>query len=158
MGLKEQLSEEIKVAMKMPDKLRLETLRTMRAVLMEREIEKRGSGQPVTPEDEMAVIMSAAKKRKESIEAFEKGGRQELAEQEKKELAIIQEYLPKQLGADDIAKVIEQVVAETGASGAGDFGKVMPLVMKQLKGKADGKLIQDMVKKRLDPKDSGLGA
>ena len=149
MGLKEQLSEEIKVAMKMPDKLRLETLRTMRAVLMEREIEKRGSGQPVTPEDEMAVMMSAAKKRKESIEAFEKGGRPELVEQEKKELAIIQEYLPKQLGADDIAKVIEQVVAETGASGAGDFGKVMPQVMKQLKGKADGKLIQDMVKKRL---------
>ncbi len=149
MGLKEQLSEEIKVAMKMPDKLRLETLRTMRAVLMEREIEKRGSGLPVTPEDEMAVIMSAAKKRKESIEAFEKGGRPELVEQEKKELAIIQEYLPKQLGTDDIAKVIEQVVAETGASGAGDFGKVMPQVMKQLKGKADGKLIQDMVKKRL---------
>lgn len=149
MGLKEKISEEIKVAMKMPDKLRLETLRTMRAVLMEREIEKRGSGQPVTPEDEMAVLMSAAKKRKESIEAFEKGGRPELVEQEKKELAIVQEYLPKQLGADDIAKVIEQVVAETGASGTGDFGKVMPQVMKQLKGKADGKLIQDMVKKRL---------
>ena len=149
MGLKEQLSEEIKVAMKMPDKLRLETLRTMRAVLMEREIEKRGSGHPVTPEDEMAVMMSAAKKRKESIEAFEKGGRPELVEQEKKELAIIQEYLPKQLCTDDIAKVIEQVVADTGASGAGDFGKVMPQVMKQLKGKADGKLIQDMVKKRL---------
>ncbi|MBM2841522.1 MAG: hypothetical protein HW412_2050 [Bacteroidetes bacterium] len=149
MGLKEQISEEIKVAMKMPDKLRLETLRTMRAVLMEREIEKRGSGQPVTPEDDMAVIMSAAKKRKESIEAFEKGGRPELAEQERKELAIIQEYLPKQMSADDISKVIEQIVVETGASSVADFGKVMPQVMKQLKGKADGKLIQEMVKKRL---------
>ena len=149
MGLKEKISDDIKVAMKMSDKTRLETLRTVRAVLMEREIEKRGSGQPVTPEDEMAVIMSAAKKRKESIEAFEKGGRPELAEQEKKELAIIQEYLPKQLGSDDIAKIIEQVVSETGASASGDFGKVMPLVMKQLRGKADGKLIQEMVKKRL---------
>ena len=149
MGLKERFSEEIKAAMKMPDKTRLETLRTLRAALMEKEIEKRGSGQPVTPEDEMAVMSSAAKKRKESIEAFEKGGRAELVEQEKKELAIIQEYLPKQMSADDVAKVIEQVVAETGAGPAADFGKVMPLVMKQLKGKADGKLIQEMVKKRL---------
>ena len=149
MGLKEQLSEEIKVAMKMPDKLRLETLRTMRAALMEREIEKRGSGNPVSPEDEIAVMMSAAKKRKESIEAFEKGGRTELVEQEKKELAIIQEYLPKQMSADDIAKIIEQMVIETSAASAADFSKVMPQVMKQLKGKADGKLIQEMVKKRL---------
>jgi uncharacterized protein len=149
MGLKEQLSEEIKVAMKMPDKLRLETLRTMRAALMEKEIEKRGSGNPVSPEDEIAVMMSAAKKRKESIEAFEKWGRSELVEQEKKELAIIQEYLPKQMSADDIAKAIEQIVVESGATSAADFGKVMPQVMKQLKGKADGKLIQEMVKKRL---------
>jgi hypothetical protein len=149
MGLKEQISEEIKSAMKMPDKTRLETLRTLRAALMEREIERRGSGQPVTPEDEVAVMMSAAKKRKESIEAFEKGGRTELVEQEKKELAIIQEYLPKQMSADDVGKVVEQIVAETGASAAADFGKVMSSVMKQLKGKADGKLIQEMVKKRL---------
>jgi hypothetical protein len=149
MGLKEQISEEIKSAMKMPNKTRLETLRTLRAALMEREIEKRGSGQPVTPEDEVAVMMSAAKKRKESIEAFEKGGRTELVEQEKKELAIIQEYLPKQMSADDVGKVVEQIVAETGASAAADFGKVMSSVMKQLKGKADGKLIQEMVKKRL---------
>jgi uncharacterized protein YqeY len=145
MGLKEQIGNEIKAAMKMPDKTRLETLRTLRAALMEREIEKRGSGNSVTSEDEIAVMMSAAKKRKESIEAFEKGGRTELVEQERRELAIIQEYLPKQMSADDIAKVIEQIVAETSA----DFGKVMPQVMKQLKGKAEGKIIQEMVKKRL---------
>jgi uncharacterized protein len=149
MGLKEQISDEIKAAMKMPDKTRLETLRTLRAALMEKEIEKRGSGQPVTPEDEIAVMMTASKKRKESIEQFDKGGRPELAEQERRELAIIQEYLPKQMAANDIAAVIEQVVAETSATSASDFGKVMPQVMKQLKGKADGKLIQDMVKKRL---------
>jgi uncharacterized protein YqeY len=82
MGLKEQIGNEIKAAMKMPDKTRLETLRTLRAALMEREIEKRGSGNSVTSEDEIAVMMSAAKKRKESIEAFEKGGRTELVEQE----------------------------------------------------------------------------
>lgn len=149
MGLKEQISEQIKVAMKMPDKIRLETLRTLRAALMEKEIEKRGSGQPMTPEDETAVMVSAAKKRKESIEAFEKGGRMDLVDQEKKELAIIQDFLPKQLTVEDVAKVIEQVVGETGATSTSDFGKVMPLVMKQLKGKADGKLIQEMVKLRL---------
>ena len=149
MGLKEQISNEIKIAMKLPDKTRLETLRTLRAVLMEREIEKRGTGQPVTPEDELAVMMTAAKKRKESIEQFEKGGRPELAEQERKELAIIQEYLPKQMPVEEISGVIDQIVAETGAASAADFGKVMPLVMKQLKGKADGKLIQEMVKLRL---------
>ena len=149
MGLSEQISEEIKAAMKMADKTRLETLRTLRAALVEREIEKRASGQPVTPEDEIAVMTSAAKKRNESIEQFDKGGRPELADQERRELAIIQEYLPKQVSADDIARVIDQVVIETGASAAADFGKVMPQVMKQLKGKADGKLIQGMVKKRL---------
>lgn len=149
MGLKEQISEQIKAAMKLPDKIKLETLRTLRAVLMEKEIELRGSGKTLTPEDEIAVMMSAAKKRKESIEAFEKGGRAELVEQEKKELAIIQEYLPKQMSIDDVSKVIDQIVVETGATAAADFGKVMPQVMKQLKGKADGKLIQEMVKKRL---------
>lgn len=149
MGLKEQISEQIKAAMKLPDKIKLETLRTLRAVLMEKEIELRGSGKTLTPEDEIAVMMSAAKKRKESIEAFEKGGRAELVEQEKKELAIIQEYLPKQMSVDDVSKVIDQIVVETGATAAADFGKVMPQVMKQLKGKADGKLIQEMVKKRL---------
>ncbi|HCV42057.1 MAG TPA: glutamyl-tRNA amidotransferase [Bacteroidetes bacterium] len=149
MALKDQISEQIKVAMKQPDKTRLETLRTLRAVLMEKEIEMRGTGKTVTPEDETSVMMSAAKKRKESIEQFEKGGRPELAEQERQELAIIQEYLPKQISADDIVKVIEQVVVETGAGSPADFGKVMPQVMKQLKGKADGRLIQEMVKKRL---------
>lgn len=149
MSLKEQISNEIKSAMKLPDKTRLETLRTLRAVLMEKEIEKRGTGQPLTPEDELAVMVTAAKKRKESIEQFEKGGRPELAEQERKELAIIQEYLPKQMSGEEIARVIDQIVAETGASTDADFGRVMPQVMKLLKGKADGRLIQEMVKKRL---------
>ena len=149
MALKEKIAEDLKSAMKSGDKLRLETLRTLRAVLMEREIEKRGSGTDVTPEDEVAVLLSAAKKRKESIEQFEKGGRPELAEQEGKELAIIQEYLPQQMSEGEVVRVIEEVVAASGAAGASDFGKVMPAVMKRLKGKADGKMIQELVKKRL---------
>jgi len=149
MGLKEKISDDMKTAMKSGDKLRLETLRTLRAVLMEKEIEKRGSGSPMSAEDEIGVLMTAAKKRKESIEQFEKGGRMELVEQEGKELAIIQEYLPKQMSSEEIGKVIDEMAVQVGAASAADFGKLMPAVMKQLKGKADGKLVQEMVRKRL---------
>lgn len=149
MALKEKISEDLKAAMKSGEKLRLETLRTMRAALMEKEIELRGSGKQVTQDDEIATLMSASKKRKESIEQFQAAGRMELVEQETAELKIIQEYLPKQMGEEEISAVIEEVVKATGASGPADFGKVMPQVMKHLKGKADGKLIQELVKKRL---------
>jgi uncharacterized protein YqeY len=148
-ALKEKISEDLKAAMKSGDKLRLETLRTLRAALMEKEIELRGSGKQVTPDDELATLMSAAKKRKESIEQFQAAGRMELVEQETAELKIIQEYSPKQIGEEEIKQVIEEVVKATGASSAADFGKVMPQVMKQLKGKADGRLIQELVKKRV---------
>ena len=149
MTLKEKISADLTAAMKSGEKLRLETLRTLRAALMEREIEKRGGSGPMTAEDEVSVLMSAAKKRKESIESFLQGGRQDLVDQEKKELEIIQEYLPKQLTAEEVAGVITAVIASTGATAASDFGRVMPLVMKELKGKADGRLIQELVKKSL---------
>ena len=151
MSLKERISEDLKAAMKSGDKLRLETLRTLRAVMLEKEIEKRGPGPGMTADDEVATLNSAAKKRKESIEHFRLGGRPELADQEAKELAIIQEYLPKQLTAEEIGAIVRAAVAETGAAGPGGFGMVMPLVMKQVKGKADGKLVQDLVKQALGP-------
>ena len=146
MSLMDRIQEDLKAAMKSRDTLRLETLRTLRAVLLEKEIEKRGPGPGMTAEDELGTLMTAAKKRRESIEQFRIGGRPELAEQEEKELAIIQEYLPKQLSPDEINSVIKDALATTGA---GDFGKVMPLVMKQVKGKADGKVVQELVKKAL---------
>jgi uncharacterized protein YqeY len=149
MTLREKIIHDLKSAMKGRDHLRLETLRTLRAVLMEREIERRGTGTEMTPEDEVAVLSSAAKKRRESIEQFQKGGRQDLVDQETKELAIIQEYLPEQLSPEAIASVIKEIVAQTGAASPADFGKVMPLVMRELKGRADGKVIQDLVKKAL---------
>jgi uncharacterized protein len=149
MTLKEKISEDLKAAMKSGEKLRLETLRTLRAALMEREIEKRGGAGPMTPDDEVAVLASAAKKRKESIESFTQGGRLDLVEQETRELEIIREYLPKQLSQEDVERVIAAAVASTGAVAPTDFGRVMPLVMKELKGKADGRLIQELVKKKL---------
>ncbi len=147
--LKEKISEDLKKAMKSGDKLRLETLRTLRAALMEKEISMRGTGSDMSADDEIGVLTSAVKKRKESIELFEKGGRSELARQEEAEAAIIQEYLPAQLGEPEINKVIEQIIAQTGASSAADFGKVMPAVMKEVKGKADGKKVQELVRRRL---------
>ena len=149
MTLKDRISDDLKTAMKSGDKLRLETLRTLRAALMEREIEKRGGGPGMTPDDEVGVLTSAAKKRKESIESFAKGGRQDLVDQETKELEIIREYLPKQLTPEEVEQVITTVMEETGSSTAADFGKVMPAVMKQLKGKVDGRLVQELVKKKL---------
>jgi uncharacterized protein YqeY len=148
-ALKEQISEHMKVAMKSGEKLRLETLRTIRAALMEKEIELKGNNKTITPDDEIAVLNSAAKKRRESIEQFDKGGRQDLVDQESKELVIIQEFLPKQMTPEEVTEVVDEAVKQTGASSPGDFGKVMPLVMKQVKGKADGKIVQDLVKKRL---------
>ncbi len=149
MKLMERISDDLKAAMKSGDKIRLETLRTLRAALQEKEIERRGSGAPLSAEDELSVLTGASKKRRESIEMFQKGGRADLVEQEGKELAIIQEYLPKQLTEEEVQKVIREVMTQAGATSAADFGKVMPLVMKQLKGRADGRLVQELVKKSL---------
>jgi uncharacterized protein YqeY len=148
MNLRERISEDLKSAMKSGDRIRLETLRSMRAVLLEKEIEKRG-GPGMTAEDEVATLTSAAKKRKESIDLFTQGGRPELAHQEELELAIIQEYLPRQLTAEEVSSLIREAVVQTGASGPADFARVMPVVMKQVRGKADGKIVQDLVKKAL---------
>jgi uncharacterized protein YqeY len=146
MGLKEKIGDDLKAAMKSGDKTRMETLRTLRAALLEKEIALRGSGNGVSGEDELAVLAAAAKKRRESIEFFEKGGRRDLVEQESRELGIIAEYLPKQMSEQEVEELIRRVVSEAGASSQADFGKVMPLVMKQAKGRADGRMIQEKVK------------
>jgi len=154
MTLKDKIGNDLKLAMKSGDKLRLETLRSLRAVLMEKEIERRGPDfKGLLPEDELAAVSTAAKKRRESIEQFEKGGREDLAQQERAELKIIQEYLPKQMSGDEVKAHVHEVITSTGASGQKDFGKVMPLVMKELKGKADGRVIQEIVKELLGGKE-----
>ena len=148
MTLIDKISEDLKAALKSRDKLRLETLRTIRAGFLEKQVEKRPTG-GMTNEDQISVLISAAKKRKESIEIFRSAGRDDLADQEEKELGIIQEYLPKQLSLREIEEIVRNKISDVGASGAKDFGKVMPIVMKELKGKADGKIIQEIVKKQL---------
>ncbi len=149
MSLKETIASHLQDAMRKGDTLRRETLRTIRAALLEKEIEKRGGSTGMTPEDEVAVLTAAAKKRRESIEQFRAANRLELVDQEERELAIIQEYLPKQLSLEEIEAAVRQVMQEAGATGPKDFGKVMPLAMKTLKGKADGKVVQETVKRLL---------
>ena len=150
MSLQEKISEDLSKAMKSGDKTRVETLRMIRAQLIE--YSKRGADHNITPEDEISILTSAAKKRKEAIEEFKKANRLEMVEKEENEeneLKIIQEYLPKQLTEEEVKEIIKKYISETGASGQKDFGKVMPLVMKELKGKADGKLVQNLVKELL---------
>jgi uncharacterized protein YqeY len=147
MTLNEQINTDLKAAMKSGEKTKLETLRLLRAHMIE--LSKRGEGKEITPDEELSVLMAAMKKRKEAIEIYEKAGRTELAEQERAELAVISSYLPKQMSAEEAGEIILRIVAQTGASGAKDFGKVMPLAMKELKGKFDGKLVQEIVKAKL---------
>lgn len=147
MTLNERINADLKEAMKSGEKLKLETLRSLRAQMIE--LSKRGTGKEITADEELSVLMSAIKKRKEAIEMYEKGGRMELAQQEQQELKIINAYLPKQMSKEEAEQIINTIVAQTGSTSAKDFGKVMPLAMKELKGKIDGKIVQELVKNKL---------
>ncbi|HUI31144.1 MAG TPA: GatB/YqeY domain-containing protein [Candidatus Acidoferrales bacterium] len=148
MTLKETIDAHIKQAMLKKESMRLGTLRMVKAKLLEKEVEKRPSG-GMTPADELQVLTSAAKMRKESIEEFEKAGRKDLADKERSELEIIQEYLPKQLGREEVVKIVSDLAAQLGATTQGDFGKLMGAAMKDLRGKVDGKIVQEVVKEKL---------
>ena len=150
MSLKDKITEEIKAAMKAKDKVRLETVRSIKKVILEEEVNARAAGKDsLTEAQEMDILARLAKQRRDSIEQYTQVGRQELADQEAAELAIIEEYLPKQLSDDEIAQVIDEIIVQVGASSAKDMGKVMGPAMQQLKGKADGKKVQEMVKTKL---------
>lgn len=147
MNLNEKINQQLKDAMKSGDKLRLETIRSIRALILE--FEKSGSGKEMTPDDEIKLLTTSAKKRKESIEQFQNAGRVELAEKEMKELKIIEEFLPKQLSNEEVADEIKKIALEIGAKSKEDFPKLMPAAVKSLKGRADGKIIKEIVEKLL---------
>jgi uncharacterized protein len=147
MNLKDKINSDLKDAMKSGDKTRLSTIRSIRALILE--FEKSGTGKEFTEEEEIKLLSSAAKKRRESIEEFTKAGREEMAAQEKAELDIIVEYLPKQLSVSELETEIKKLANEISASGKKDFAKLMPLAAKTFKGKAEGKLIKEIVEKIL---------
>ena len=150
MGLKEQIGEDIKTAMKAKDKLRLQTVRGIKKAILEKEVELRPKGQEtLTPEQEIELLSQQAKQRRDSIEQFQNAGRDDLAEKESQELAIIETYLPEQVSDTELESIIDEIIAASGAASVKDLGKVMGPAMKQLKGKADGKKIQALVKSKL---------
>jgi hypothetical protein len=150
MSLKDRISEDIKSAMKAKDKIRLETVRSIKKVLLEKEVSLRPQGQEsLTETQEIEVLSQQAKQRRDSIEQYRQAGRDDLADKEAQELAIIEEYLPGQLSEEEVGAVVDEVIAQTGATSVKDMGKVMGPVMQQLKGRADGQKIQAIVKEKL---------
>ncbi len=103
----------------------------------------------MTTADEMQVLITSAKMRKESIEEFDKAGRKDLADKERAELEIIQEYLPKQISREEVVKVVSDLAAQLDSKTQADFGKLMGAAMKELRGKVDGKIVQEVVKEKL---------
>lgn len=146
MTLLERLSDDYKTAMKSGEKLRIETLRLLRAQLKDEQINKMRA---LTPEEEIAALSNAAKKRREAIALYKQGGREDLLEKEMAELAIISNYLPQALSPAELAQITDAAIKETGAAAISDLGKVMGKIMPQIKGRADGKLVQQMVRERL---------
>jgi uncharacterized protein YqeY len=148
MSLDERLVEEMKQAMKSNDKLRLSTIRMIRSALKNKEIELR---KKLEDEEIVKVIQVMVRKGEESVEQFQTGGRMDLVEKEKREIEILKSFLPQPLSQEEIREIIDQSIQETQALSPKDIGKVMKAVMPKIGGKADVKLINQLVKERLSP-------
>ncbi|MBM2817176.1 MAG: hypothetical protein HW421_3938 [Ignavibacteria bacterium] len=147
MNFEEKVNEELKAATKAGNRPRMETLRSLRASIIE--FNKSGIGRAMEESDVLKILNSAVKKRKESIEMFEKGNRMDLVENERKDLEVLMEFLPKQLSDDEIIEIAKEVIQETGASAPQDLGKVMGQLMKRISGKADGNHARSIVQNLL---------
>ncbi|HNW58060.1 MAG TPA: GatB/YqeY domain-containing protein [bacterium] len=147
MTLLDQLTEDMKTAMKSGEAVRLGTIRLLRGQIKDAAIDKRAD---LTEDEERSVLANAAKKRREAIQAYQDAGRLDLAAKEEAELAVIQGYLPAAMDAAEVEAIIDRAIAETGAQTIRDIGKVMPLVMSQTKGRADGKMVNEMVRRKLN--------
>lgn len=146
MSLKDKISDDLKQALKEGDDVRKRTLRLLLAAVHNAEIEKGG---PLDDSGALAVIAKQAKQRRESAEEFRKGGRQDLVEREEAEAAVLQAYLPSAMSREEIAAAARKVIAEVGAQGPRDVGKVMPVLVKQLAGRAEGSEISAVVRELL---------
>ena len=147
MSLIEDVSKKIVDAMKSKDADTLGTLRMLKTALMNREIEK---GRPLEPAEDLQVVASLVKQRRDSIEQFTKGNRLDLAEKEQREIAVLERLQPPAVTPEEVAAAVDRAVSSTGATSPKDFGKVMKAVMAELTGKnADGKMVSEAVKKRL---------
>lgn len=148
MTLYDKVSEDIKAAMKARDKVRLETLRNIKKVFLEAKTAP-GANDTLEDADALKILQKLAKQGRESAQTYIDNGRQDLADDELAQAAVIEEYLPKQLSEAEIEVDVKKVIAETGAQGMKDMGRVMGVVTKQLAGRADGRAISTVVKRLL---------
>ncbi len=145
--IKERIQEDLKKALKSREELKVSTLRMLLSSIHNKEIEKR---QELTQEEIQSVISKEIKKRKEAILEYKKGRREDLVEKEQRELQFLESYLPKQLSEEELQEIITKVIKEVGGRGASDFGRVMSQIMPQVKGRAEGSTVAQIVKKMLE--------
>ncbi len=146
MALRERLSEEMKEAMKAKDSLRLSSIRLIRSAVKNKDIELK---REIAEQEIVEVIATLVKQRRESIRLFGEAGRQDLVEKEEKELVVLLDFLPQQLSREAVAELVDRVIAESGAKGGKDMGRVMKALMPHVAGRADGKMVSDLVKEKL---------
>jgi uncharacterized protein YqeY len=145
-SLKKRIDQNMKEALKNRDSLTLNVLRMLKSEIRYKEIEK---GSELSDDDVISVLSSAVKRRKDSIQQFEKGGRDDLASKEKEELEVVTKYMPEQLGDEELSQIISLAIGEEGVTGPSDLGRVMKLVMPKVRGRADGKKVNQMVSSQL---------
>ena len=146
MGLRELIDGDIKVAMKAGAKDKVSALRMLAASLKNKEIDKR---RPLTDDEVVDTVRSLIKQRRDSIEQFAKGGRQDLVDKETAEVAVLEVYLPQQLSREEVESLVREAIGQTGAQGTKDMGKVMKALIPLLGGRADNKLVSELVKHAL---------
>jgi len=149
MTLSERVDSDLKTAMREKNATKLGVLRMLKAAIMNAAIEKSGAQGKLSDADSTQVIRKQVKQRQDSIEQFEKGGRAELAAKEKDELSILQSYLPQQMSADDLSKLVRETIAEVGATSKAQMGAVMKALQPKVAGRADGKTLSAEVQKHL---------
>lgn len=147
MRLQDRIMPDLKAAMKAKDQAALRTIRAIKAAIILQQTD--GSGVEMTEEMEIKLIQKLSKQRQDSMDIFVKQGREDLAVTEREELAILKNYLPEQLSEDEIKVIVQKIIADTGAEGMKDMGRVMGMASKELAGKADGKTISGIVKASL---------
>jgi uncharacterized protein YqeY len=146
MGLREKIDSDTKEALKAGAKDKVSTLRMLNAALKNKQIDKRRT---LTEEEVIETVRSLIKQRKDSIEQFAKGGRQDLVDKETAEVAVLETYLPQQLAREELEAMVRDAISQTGAQGARDMGKVMKALIPMVGGRADGKLVSELVKNAL---------
>ena len=149
MTLQEKIDSDLKEAMKAKEAERLSVLRMVKSAIMNVAIEKHGAGGKLADSDAIAVLRKQVKQRQDSVAGFEKGGRPELAEKERREIGILSSYLPQPLTAEEVASIVQAAIAESGASSKAQMGQVMKIVNEKAAGRADGRTLSEAVQKAL---------